>query len=444
MTGLAWLTLLPLLVPASSGDEKARAREADLRKLDEWIDLERSFTDERRREAHSAVAAHQGKQFTDPELYMEVRRIVALADNGHSNADVTPIHERFGLLPVRTYWFSDGLYVVRAREPQRKLLGARIVSVEGRPISELETRLKDFCGGTVEYFRHYTEALLLLSPALMHAVGLAERPDRLRLGVVDGKGESVEAVVQVDPDSSAVRARPWRYLSPAPIEGAEDWATVLEKDAELPVWLQEEAETFRYVQLANGSAYLQLRGNHDAGSKRIRDFAARTQERLQQDQPRSIVLDDRENGGGDLTTTADFALELPSFVQPGGRVYVLTGNGTFSAGIYTSFYPKASDPENTLVVGELVGDRPEFWAEAGDPFRLPESGIALGYALQRHDILHGCTVSPECHMAQHPAHWNLVVETLEPDWSVPLTFADFAAGRDPVLERVLQAETGQR
>src|SRR6185436_16905114 len=123
------------------------------------------------------------------------------------------------------------------------------------------------------------------------------------------------------------------------------------------LWLQEEAEAFRYVRLPNGSAYIQLRANHDVGSKRIRDFAARTKERLQQDQPRSIILDDRANGGGDLTTTADFALELPSFVQPGGRFYVLTGNGTFSAGIYTSFYPKASDPEHTLVVGELVGDR---------------------------------------------------------------------------------------
>ena len=446
MTGFAWLTLLPFLLPASSGDEKARAREADLRKLDEWIDLERSFTDERRREAHSAVAAHldQGKQFTDSELDMEVRRIVALADNGHSNADVDPIFERFGLLPLRTYWFSDGLYVVRAREPQRKLLGARIVSVEGRPIGELETRLKAYCGGTVEYFRYNAEALLLLSPALMHAVGLAEHADRLRLGVVNGKGESVEAIVEVDQGSSALRAQPWRYLSPVPIEGGEDWATARAKDAELPLWLQQEAEGFRYVLLANGVAYLQLRGNHDFGSKRIRDFAARTEERLQQDQPRSIVLDDRENGGGDLTTTADFALELPSFVQPGGRVYVLTGNGTFSAGIYTSFYPKASDPEHTLVVGELVGDRSEFWAEIGDPFQLPECGLGIGYALQRHDVVHGCTVSPECHMAQYAAEWNLVVDTLEPDWPVPMTFADFAAGRDPVLERVLQAETGQR
>jgi hypothetical protein len=47
-------------------------------------------------------------------------------------------------------------------------------------------------------------------------------------------------------------------------------------------------------------------------------------------------------------------------------------------------------------------------------------------------------------MAQHPAHWNLAVETLEPDWPVPTTFADYASGRDPALERVLAHEAGQR
>lgn len=441
------LALLPLLGSALPGGEGARARAADLLKLREWVDLERSFTDARREAARKAVEGHleQATEFTEAGFYMEVRRIVGLADNGHSNVYDDPIHERFGLLPLRTYWFSDGLYVVRAREPHRILLGARIVAVEGRPIGELESRLMAYIGGSVEYFRHYTAALLLLSPALMHVAGLAERPDRLSLELVNREGGVVEAVVAVDPGSSAFRARPWRYLNPAPIEGGEGWSAVLAAGTELPLCLQEEAEGFRYVLLAGGEvAYVQLRGNRDAGPKRIRDFAARTQERLLQDGPRSIVLDNRQNGGGDLTTTADFALELPSFLQPGGRVYVLTGNGTFSAGIYTSFFPKASDPESTLVVGELVGDRPMFWAEAGDPFLLPESGFGIGYALQRHDLTHGCTVPEECHMAQHPAHWNLVVETLEPDWPVQTTFADFASGRDPVLERVLQHEAGQR
>lgn len=417
-----------------------RAREADLRKLQEWIDLERSFSESQRKEAHAAVAAHlaSGHEFGDAAFYLEVRRIVALADNGHSNVDDRPIFERFGLLPLRAYPFSDGLYVVRTREAQRSLLGARIERVEGRTLAELEPRLQVHCGGTLEYFRHYNEAQLLLSPALMHAAGLAERPDRLRLGVVERSGEALEVVLEVDPLASDLGGRPWRLLSPQPIAGAEGWVAVHGSDAPRPLWLQEEAEDFRYASIEGGAlAYVQFRTNRDSGSQSIHEFTTGVRQRLEQDRPRSIVLDCRANGGGDLTTTADFALELPSYVQPGGRVYVLTGNGTFSAGIYTSFYAKASDPENTVVVGEMVGDRPEFWAEAGAPFQLPDSGFFLGYALQRHDLVRGCTVPQECHMTRYAEHWNLVVETLAPDWPVPLTFADFLAGRDPVLDRVL-------
>jgi hypothetical protein len=436
---LQFLAILPLCA-ALPAQVETRARGTDLQKLQEWIELERSFSEPRRAEAHAAVASHleNDREFSDAAFYLEVRRIVALADNGHSNVDDQPIFERFGLLPVRAHRFGDGLYVVRARQAQRALLGMRIERVEGRTLAELEPLLKVYCGGTLEYFRHYDEAQLLLSPALMHAAGLAQQPDRLRLSFAQRSGEALEVVIETDPDPGALGGRPWRLLSPRPIEGAEDWLAVHPADASVPLWLQEEAEVFRYAWIEGGSlAYVQFRANRDSGSKSIHEFTAGVRQRLERDRPQSIVLDCRANGGGDLTTTADFALELPSYVQPGGRVYVLTGNGTFSAGIYTSFYAKASDPENTVVVGEMVGDRPEFWAEAGAPFQLPDSGYFLGYALQRHDLVRGCTVPQECHMTRYAEHWNLVVETLAPDWQVPLTFADFLAGRDPVLDRVL-------
>lgn len=436
LTSVLMIGALTVLASPGSGVER-RAHTTDLEKLSEWIDLEKSFTDERRAEARRAIATHlkEATAFTEAGFYLELRRIVALADNGHSNVDDGPIQGEFGLLPLRAYRFADGLFVVRALEAHRTLLGARLVAVDGRSLEDLEAHLMSYAGGTLEYFRHYTEPQLLLCPALLHAAGLAESPDRLRLTLEDREGVTLERILAVDPESSGLRARPWRYLSPAPI--ADGWIAFHAPETEPTLWLQDEQKGFRYLHVADDVVYFQLRANRDQAGQRIRDFARETCARLTEDAPRSIVLDTRQNGGGDLTTTADFALELPSYVRPGGRVYVLTGNGTFSAGIYTSFYPKASDPENTLVVGEPVGDRAEFWAETGAPFLLPESGYGIGYALQRHDLVHGCAVPGECHMAQHPEHWNLAVASLEPDHPVPTTFADFAAGRDPVLDFVL-------
>ena len=88
-------------------------------------------------------------------------------------------------------------------------------------------------------------------------------------------------------------------------------------------------------------AYIQLRANIGPADNSVQDFVAEARQRLERDRPHSIILDNRHNRGGDLTRTANFALALPSLASPEGRVYVITGSGTFSAGIYTSFLSKS-------------------------------------------------------------------------------------------------------
>jgi hypothetical protein len=102
-------------------------READLEQLAWWVSMEHSFSVALYREAQSIIADHRRDvtPFTDAEFYMELRRIVILADNGHTNVSTGPIHDQFGLLPLRLYWFSDGLYIVRARNFHKTLLGSR-------------------------------------------------------------------------------------------------------------------------------------------------------------------------------------------------------------------------------------------------------------------------------------------------------------------------------
>ena len=51
------------------------------------------------------------------------------------------IRDTFGLIPLGIFWFSDGVYVVRTPKPHERLLGARIDSINGRTIGELEALL---------------------------------------------------------------------------------------------------------------------------------------------------------------------------------------------------------------------------------------------------------------------------------------------------------------
>ena len=432
---------------SSTTDGDEYDRDADLEQLAWWVSMEHSFSVSLWSEAQEAIASHREKktQFTDAEFYMEVRRIVGMPDNGHTNVWDRPIYEKFGMVPLRVYWFSDGLYVVRTKEQHKDLLGARIEAINGKSLDELETVLMAYHGGTKGFFRHYYAGSLMLSPPLLHAIGLSESPEQLKIKVRNRSGEALEKNISIGSVSKAKRADPWRYLHPAPIDKEEGWHTIHGANAKLPLYLQQEEEIFRYALIEDGKiAYIQLRANIGSDDKTIEDFTAKTKKQLKSDRPHSIILDNRQNPGGDLTRTADFALELPSLASPEGKVYVLTSNGTFSAAIYTSFFPKAADSKRTIVVGEHVGDRPQFWAETGPEFVLRDSGYHIGYSLQMHDLANGCKEPKKCHMAQFSPKWNIAVGSLEPDWKVPTTFADYEAGLDKVLKRVLEEAAPQR
>ena len=438
--------------PSEKVDNKGSgyARSADLKKLEEWVFLEKSFTDSGRAGALSAIAEQRKNEtaLSEAEFYMEVRRIVGLADNGHSNVANAPIVLNFGMAPLSVYWFSDGLHIVRVPPQHKHLLGARIDAINGRPPADLETVLMKYSSGNAGYFRRYTAPLLMLSPVLLHAIGLSRSPDGLELRLTTRAGERIHVKLDVDPKPLwAGAGYPWHYLIPAPLEGENNWSTVIDDPSALPLHLQEEEKLFRYVLLEDGAvAYIQLRSNKGPGDS-VRGFVAKTRKRLESDRPHSIILDNRQNPGGNLGLTADFALALPSLAKPEGRVYVITSRATFSAGIYTSFFPEAADPERTVIVGEHVGDRPRFWAETDGraPFRLPDSGYHIGVSLRMHDPGAGCHDRDKCHLLQgFPTRWSIAVGSFDPEWPVPASFADFAAGRDRAMERILAAVAESR
>ena len=436
-TLLISICLQPVVAQDSNID-----RTEDWKLIEEWLQNEPGFSDAQRRSALEQVAERlrQNPQLTDAEFYLEVRRLTAMADNGHSNVSTVPVFTQFGLAPLRTYWFSDGLYIVRARGDLRRFIGGKMVAVEGMPVDEVAERLKVYHGGTMPFFKHYTASTLILSPALIEAAKISEDADLTITVALPQGGEEDVTIRAQDAVRGLTRVRPWRSLASSPIAGEDDgWSSAFEAGAAQPLALQDEEALFRYLLLDEGkTAYIQFRANIGSQPVPINTFVENTLEQLKADKPQTIILDNRFNGGGDLTRTADFGLTLPSLVPDNGKVLVLTGNGTFSAGIYNAFYPKAADPGKTVIIGQMVGDRTRFWAERGlRAYRLPQSGYVLNYSLQLHDIGAGCPDKEICHLANR-TRWNVAVGSLAPDVSVETTLADFMAGRDPVLEAALK------
>jgi len=437
LIAIALTTATGYAQPSRSGTE-ADALRADLAQFrSQFMGVERSYTAVARTEAESRLTALERMLDTLDRLRfeLEIARIVALADNGHSNAWPNVRSARYNRVPFRLVSLGGSLYVLRARAGHTDLLGARLIAVDGRPLDTLRAIARTLMGGTTE-FRDRSAPFLLESPEQMHALGVTESAGAARYRFVLAGGRTVERNIVAEranatrPAQSSLR---WLHPEPAIDEG-QGWQSLLPV-AQAPWSLQEVSEPFRARNAPELDALvLQFRQNHNSPGQSIEVFMAGAERTLRQGNARNLVLDMRQNGGGNLQLTRAFAQRLPSLVP--GRIFVLTSPWTFSAAISTVSYLEQAAPDRVTIVGEIVGDRQEFWAE-GMSVTLHNTGIRIGRSLERHDYATGCRPYTDCHrpVVQHP----ISVPSLAPDLPAPWSIETYRAGKDPGMEAVAAA-----
>lgn len=101
-------------------------------------------------------------------------------------------------------------------------------------------------------------------------------------------------------------------------------------------------------------------------------------------------------------------------------------------------FAKENAPDRTIIVGEEIGDRLQFWAE-GWRYDLPNSGFRARYSTAFYDLQHGCRGLFRCYWGTFYL-FPVIVDDLDVDISAPLTFNAYTAGRDPAMEAVSAAE----
>jgi len=402
----------------------------------EFFTLDSSYAPAHRAEATARLAKLEASVATvsPAQFELELARIVALADNGHTNSPAGFRSRRFARVPVRFVPFSDQFYVLRADTANTDLLGAKLLAIDGKSLRDVRTVAHTLFGGTAAW-RDRSLPFFIESPDQMQALGVTASAQSATYRLELRGGRTVERrIVASAPDESREVWGTSRWLYPDPLDtdgGA--WRHVLARDR-APWAFQEVASAFRVRNAPELNAVVvQLRTNRDTQGIPIAEFLRTALDEIRRVKPANIVLDMRLNGGGDLNNTRDFAQALPTLVP--GRVFVLTSPWTFSAAISTVGYLKQAGGSKVTIVGEMVGDRLEFWAE-GRFVRLPYSSAGMSYSTQRHDYKTGCRPYKDCHGSV--VRFPISVNSLAPDIDAPLTIDAFLAGRDPGMEAIAQ------
>jgi hypothetical protein len=424
---------------ASVSATTPEARRADIAFFREnFMAHDRSYSEAARAEAERRLAVLEGRLGEVNQAYfeLELARIVALADNGHTAYFPGPRSRRFNrIADVRLAPMGETFYVLRASPGNADLLGAQLIAIDGHPAARVRDVARTLGGGTAGW-RDRGAAYFLESPEQMHALGVIASAERAAYRFRLANGRIVTRRFTPEPANPArVRANADRWFYPDLIEEErENWRALLAPE-QAPWSLREPGRAFRMRDAPEIDAFvIEMRQNTSSEDMDIAEFMLDSLEAARGSGRRNIVLDMRMNGGGDLNNTRAWVRRLPR-VAP-GRVFVLTSPWTFSAAISTVGYLKQSAPDRVVIVGEHVGDWLDFYAE-GQPITLPNSGGAVLMATERHDYRTGCRGIDNCHgpVVRNP----IAVESLAPDIEAPWTIEAYRAGRDPAMEAVAAA-----
>lgn len=406
----------------------------------EYVQKSPVFSSENRQRALDYIAnLENSKRLLTPEQFLlACLTVSAYAQNGHDSVDTLPgswfPRQR---LPMRLLWLHDGIVVARVAATHADLAGALVERIEGVTPTKLMQSLRTI-GGGLDHFNVWNLSWVIESAGMLHAMGLAAAPDKLKVTFMHSDGTRiVREIAYVPSDQVPSGELPGRLWSqaPLPVEVAQGWSVPAHPE---PLALQDSEKMYRSVELRDiDSLYVQIRINIDFGGQEIGPFARQLEQQLKQAAPRNLILDLRQNTGGDNEKTRELMRAIARSIK--GHIYILVGGQTYSAGIANAAALKHDGGARVLIVGTPVGDRLQWWSEGHQRIELPHSRYAFRLNSGYWDLVQGCAGKPQCYGDKY----KVQVTSLSPQIAAPIRVADWLAGRDPGLEAVLSDLQGR-
>jgi hypothetical protein len=310
------------------------------------------------------------------------------------------------VLALDAQWIDGGLYLLAAPPVERGLLGARLLAVDGHPIMQALTRLGTTVGAEDPQLLSNTETGELDDLGLLHSLGLAASTTSATLTVTTRTG--VPEHVRITPTGPGFIIWP-DVIADQTLGVAHVPLPLYRQDATQPYWLRvlpaQHAVYLKYNQCVSDSGFQRLAAQALTLLRTHRDYR--------------LIVDLRDNGGGDTTPFQSLLNGLradPSLTAP-GRVIGLVNQFTDSSATVDAQDLKHA---GAALIGQPPADPIDQWGNE-QTFRLPHSGLVIQYT------------TAEVNDTENL--WAI------PDTVVKPTLTQTLAGDDPVLAAALSYPT---
>ncbi|MEO1545471.1 MAG: hypothetical protein AAFU74_01875 [Bacteroidota bacterium] len=346
---------------------------------------------------------------TEHEIKVGFTRMVSAFGYGHTQIPFSTL-AKDAVLPVNLYHFKDGIYVEGVHKDHSKVLGAKVIAVNGFPVEEALAKIRPVVPvENDQYFKGYGLRFLTV-PGVLHAQGItANLQQQVSLSFEkDGKNfdHSFSAIPLAD------MSRGYLYTIPN-----ENWVSVREA-GETPLYLKHLNEKYFYFELLEGTKTLYVRQSSvfDHPDETLKDFYARLFEFIDTEGVEKLIYDVRLNGGGNNYNNIHFIkgiMARPKLNKEGNFFFVI-GRNTFSA--CQNLTNDVETYTEAILVGEGTSENKNFYGDTRT-VQLPNSGIRayLSFAWW-----------------QDKPQWENA-EGTAPNFYAEPTFEEYRTNQDPIL-----------
>ena len=332
----------------------------------------------------------------------EAARVTRLMQIHHRIGDghtAIPLWERaYDRFPLDVEIVQGRAILTGLGDDHADMLGGEILSINDRPIDEVLARVFPVVPFTENAGSDAVRVAAYLPVApFLHALGLSDTPDTLRLQVAKS-GQTHALTFQAGPRDAYSDALTHRLTYREPLEDS-----MLEAAAPGLGFVYEADHQLGYI-----------RFDRYPPAAEMDQFAREVVSVMRRESGRYLVIDLRDNYGGDFYTGLRLAhqLNLLDQIDWQSGVFVLTGPVTFSAAMSNA--AQFSDILHARRVGEPTGATPCGYQDMGQ-FNLPNSGLLITYSKR-----HFCFAEP-------------VDDALQPDHPVPVTVEHWRTGHDAAM-----------
>jgi len=351
--------------------------------------------------------ATQLNEMTPNQKVVSFNKLIATLNDGHSSMWPFFGPANFRALPIKTFDFHDGLYVVDASSEYQSLIGSKIIGIGEFSIDQVRERIKPITGAENIIGKKVRFSLWFIQPEVLEAEGIIASPEQVPLRLLNSKGEKYEV------ELASESGRLWQF-----------WSMYRPVDKRTLPFNHNLRSDFYWFELdeRNNTLYLQFNLVQDKlfGGESIAELSLRLKDFVRQNNFDRFVIDLRSNNGGNsqLLHPLIDVIANDKKINREGKLFALVGRHTFSA---AALFASALDNRTSAIfVGESLGTTPNFYGDA-EVHVMPNSGLEylLSYKYWQNSFNGDSR------------------QSIGIDVPVNYTYQNFTTGYDPAIEAIV-------